>query len=46
MDGDSERGVDISLCGLRDPWVAAIDGDEGGSGDRVKYTTFARDPPT
>lgn len=27
------------------PFVATIDGDEGGSGERVKYTTFAREPP-
>lgn len=44
-DGESDRGVDI-LLGLLEPYVAAMEGDEGGCGDRVKYTTLARDPPT
>ena len=39
-----EGGVDISLLVL--PRVAATEGDEGGSGDLVKYTTLAREPPT
>jgi hypothetical protein len=42
-EADSE-GVDISLQ-LLEPRVAATEGEEGGSGDRVKYTTLARDPP-
>lgn len=33
--GERERGVDILLATL-DPRVAATDGDEGGSGERVK----------
>jgi len=33
--GESDRGVDILLAVL-EPRVAAIEGDEGGSGDRVK----------
>lgn len=44
MDGERERGVDIVL-GELDPWVAAMEGDDGGSGERVKYTTLAREPP-
>lgn len=44
-EGDIDRGVDMALCDP-DPCVAAIDGDEGGSGERVKYTTFASEPPT
>lgn len=43
-DGERERGVEIVL-GELDPCVAAMDGDEGGSGERVKYTTLAREPP-
>jgi hypothetical protein len=34
-DGDNDLGVEISLAVL-DPRVAATEGDEGGSGDRVK----------
>ncbi len=45
LDGESDRGVEIVL-GMLEPAVATTDGDDGGSGDRVKYTTFARDPPT
>jgi len=33
--GDSERGVDILLT-VDEPRVAAMDGDAGGPGDRVK----------
>ena len=33
--GDSERGVEILLV-VDEPRVAAMDGDAGGSGDRVK----------
>jgi len=36
--GEPGLGVDNWL-------VAAIEGDAGGSGDRVKYTTFASEPP-
>jgi hypothetical protein len=38
--GEVERFVGVLV-----PLVAAMDGGEGGPGDRVKYTTFARDPP-
>ena len=34
-DGERDRGVDMWLAVL-DPRVAAIEGDEGGSGERVK----------
>jgi len=34
-DGEGDRGVDMTLA-VPEPWVAAIDGDEGGSGERVK----------
>jgi len=34
-DGEGDRGVDMTLAVL-EPWVAEIDGDEGGSGERVK----------
>lgn len=34
-DGDNDLGVEISLP-VPDPRVAAIEGDEGGSDDRVK----------
>ena len=34
-DGERDLGVDISLVVL-EPWDAAIEGDEGGSGERVK----------
>lgn len=34
-DGDSDLGVEMSLAVL-DPRVATTEGDEGGSGDRVK----------
>lgn len=44
-DGESDRGVDMELGGL-DPAVATTDGEDGGSGDRVKYTTLASEPPT
>ena len=44
MGVDEDPGVGTSLTVL-DPLVAAIDGEEGGSGDLVKYTTFASDPP-
>jgi hypothetical protein len=33
--GDTERGVD-RLLGVPEPRVATTDGEEGGSGDRVK----------
>lgn len=33
--GEEDRGVDRSLTEV-EPWVAAIDGDRGGSGERVK----------
>ena len=36
VSGVNEVGVEISLAARLDPWVAAIDGDPGGSGDRVK----------
>jgi hypothetical protein len=46
LDGEVEgEGVVMLLGGLL-PLVAAIEGEAGGSGERVKYTTFARDPPT
>ena len=38
-------GVEKSLGALL-PAVAAMDGDDGGSVERVKYTTFANEPPT
>jgi len=44
-EGDNDRGLEMSLVVL-EPQVAAMDGEEGGSGERVKYTTFASDPPT
>lgn len=44
-EGEVERGVEILLRTLV-PRVATTEGDGGGSGERVKYTTFARDPPT
>jgi hypothetical protein len=34
-DGERERGVDTWLA-VFEPCVAAIEGDEGGSGERVK----------
>ena len=34
-DGERDLGVEMSLEVL-EPWVAAIEGDEGGSGERVK----------
>jgi hypothetical protein len=34
-EGETDRGVD-KLLGVLEPRVAAIDGDDGGSGDRVK----------
>ena len=47
--GDAETGVEMpfeemSLVTL-EPLVATTDGEEGGSGERVKYTTFASEPP-
>lgn len=46
FDGDiGGEGVVMLLGGLL-PRVAAIEGEAGGSGERVKYTTLARDPPT
>lgn len=44
--GDVDLGVELLVLVLLDPRVAIIEGDDGGSGERVKYTTFARDPPT
>jgi hypothetical protein len=44
----SSMGEEVSdrlASGEFDPLVAAIDGEDGGPGDRVKYTTFASDPP-
>jgi hypothetical protein len=35
FDGEGVLGVDISLAVL-EPWDATIEGDEGGSGERVK----------
>lgn len=43
-DEDPKSDAENSLGGL-EPRVAAMDGDEGGSGDLVKYTTLAKDPP-
>jgi len=34
-EGERDRGVDMSLA-VFEPWVATIEGDEGGSGERVK----------
>lgn len=42
--GDVDSGLETSLTVL-DPLVATMDGEVGGSGERVKYTTFASDPP-
>lgn len=44
MGVDDEAGVDTSLTML-EPLVATTDGELGGSGDRVKYTTLASEPP-
>jgi hypothetical protein len=44
-EGEMERGVETWLAGS-EPIVATIEGDGGGSGERVKYTTFANEPPT
>lgn len=44
-EGEMERGVETWLAGS-EPRVATIEGDGGGSGERVKYTTFANEPPT
>jgi hypothetical protein len=35
-DGETERGVEKALYPPSDPRVAAMEGDAGGSGDRVK----------
>jgi len=35
-DGEDDRGVDKLLDGLEDPRVAHMDGEDGGSGERVK----------
>lgn len=50
--GECDRGEDPGselrlLAPSLDPLVAAIEGDgkSCSSGERVKYTTFARDPP-
>jgi len=43
--GEPGLGVDNWLAAQLLPCVAAIEGDAGGSGDRVKYTTFASEPP-
>ena len=48
--GEPETGVampfgDDRLLTDVEPLVAAIDGEAGGSGDRVKYTIFANEPP-
>jgi hypothetical protein len=34
-DGEIDLGVEMSLA-ILDPHVAAIEGEDGGSGDRVK----------
>ena len=34
-DGEEDLGVDM-LLEVFEPWDAAIEGDEGGSGERVK----------
>lgn len=43
--GEGVDGVEKSLGALL-PVVAAMDGDAGGSVERVKYTTLANEPPT
>lgn len=43
--GEGVLGVEKSLWALL-PAVAAMDGDDGGSVERVKYTTLANEPPT
>lgn len=40
-----DGGVDIELWELFPP-VASMEGEDGGSGERVKLTTLAREPPT
>jgi hypothetical protein len=35
-EGETERGVDRLLVLLSEPRVAMMEGDDGGSGDRVK----------
>lgn len=42
--GELDGGVDRGLAVLV-PLVAATEGEDGGSGERVKYTTLAREPP-
>jgi len=46
-DGELTLGVERLQAPSLDPLVAAIEGDgkSRSSGERVKYTTFARDPP-
>ena len=44
-EGESDRGVEIAETSL-EPKEATAEGEAGGSGDRVKYTTLASDPPT